>query len=295
MYDDNFRSPGSSDLSQDSYFAYMDEISQYKLLSIDEEISLFQRIQNGDDVARDLFIKSNLRLVVKQARKFYSPGSNQLLDLIQDGNIGLLKAVEQFDPTRGCKFSTYAVYHINKAIQCSSCRTGLPIVIPQKKMSLINRMKFSIDRFEIENGTKPTCAELSARLDVPEDVIKELMPFVYAPVSLHSQINEGEDDRELLDVFSEHYDDGDREAESALMINETREEFRNIVFEALSDREAYILSSRNGLFGFLIKDVAQLSLELHISKQAVRQAEARSIAKLKKYLLSMEKSLADFI
>lgn len=281
-------------VSQNAYFAYLDEISQYKLLSVEEEITLFQKIQNGDSVAKDLFVKSNLRLVIKVAKTYFCPGYNSLLDLIQEGNLGLLKAVDGYDPTKGCKFSTYAIPQINKAIQRSSCRTGLPLELPTQKISLINKMRFFIDRFEIENGQKPCYEDVADHLNVSVKVVIELMPYISSSVSLHSKVKENVDDRELIDIFDAHYENEPTSVENSFIINETRNELRAVIEEVLNEKEIYIIYSRWGLANTTIKSVAELSEELNMSKQGVRQCEERAIAKLKRHLLSLNKSFSDF-
>lgn len=283
------------DVNQAAYYAYLDEISRYKLLTPDEEISLFMRIQGGDDVARDLFIKSNLRLVVKQAKKYYVPGYNQLLDLIQEGNIGLLKAVDMYDPLRGCKFGTCAVYYINKAILGAPCRSGLPLEVPQPKVALINKIRFVIDGWEAEHGRKPTLHEIASQVRISIEQIRELVPLFSPAVSLHSKIQEGVDDRELIDVFDEHYSNDSDDLENSCIIKETRAEFRRIILELLGEKEAYILMSRWGFAGYPEKDVPTLARELGMTFQGIRQSEARSKMKIKRHLLSMDKSLEDFI
>ena len=282
------------DLMQNAYYAYLDEISRYKLLTQDEEISLFMRIQDGDSVARDLFIKSNLRLVVSQARKYYIPGNNQLFDLIQDGNVGLLKAIEQYDPLRGYKFSTYAVYHINKAIQAGSCRTIIPVNIPQQKLSLIFAIRNALDVLEIVSGFKSSPEELAKFLNVPVHHVQAVLPFVFYPVSLNSPFEDGASDKTPIDVFDEYYNNDADDTEKAFIINETRKEIERIIKEALGEKEAYILLSRWGIAGRAIKDVATLAEELKMSHQGIRQSEARSLIKLKKYFASMNLSLSDF-
>lgn len=284
-------------ISQNSYFCYLSEISKYKLLSLDEEISLFQRIQDGDNVAKDLFIKSNLRLVLKEAKKYYVPGHNDLLDLIQEGNMGLIRAVDQFDLTKGCKFSTYAVYVINKAIQSAPLRSGLPLEIPQNKLALINKIRRAIDTFESQNGRKPSYAELSSILKVSSDSIVAMMPFITTTVSLNTKLNQeqGENSKEVIDVFDEYYREEPEDPETTFIVNETKDAFRDIINEVLNDKEKTILFSRWGLFDSPVKDVATLAAELNMTKQGIRQCEERSIGKLKRHLLSLNKSLLDFI
>lgn len=286
--------PDNFDVSQNAYFAYLDEISQYKLLSAEEEILLFQKIQNGDSVSKDLFIKSNLRLVVKVAKKYFSPGYNTLLDLIQEGNLGLLKAVDGYDPTKGCKFSTYAIPQINKAIQRSSCRTGLPLELPTQQISLINKIRFFIDRFETENGQKPCIEDIADRLQIPVKKVIELIPYVSPSVSLHSKIKDDIDERELIDVFEAYYDNEPTSTENSFIINETRNEVQALVKEVLNEKEIYVVYSRRGLSNTPVKDVATLAEELGMSKQGVRQCEQRAIEKLKRHLLTLNKSFLDF-
>lgn len=283
------------DVNQNAYFAYLDEIAKYKLLSADEEITLFQRILDGDRVAKDLFVNSNLRLVVKVAKKYFNPGYNNLLDLIQEGNLGLIKAVDGYDPSKGCKFSTYAIPQINKAIQRSSCRTGLPVELPVQKISLINKIRFFSNRFETENGRKPSCEDIAEHFDVSVKKIVELIPFISSSISLHSKVQDDVDERELIDVFDAYYTTDATEVENSVIINEMKSEFQTIIRELLTEKEVYILFSRWGLADTPTKDVATLAEELGMSKQGVRQSEERSIVKLQKRLLSLNKSLEDFV
>lgn len=287
----------NAEVCQSSYFAYLNEIGKYKLLSVDEEVLLFQKIAAGDNVAKELFIKSNLRLVVKIAKKYYVPGYNDLLDLIQEGTIGLIKAVERFDISRGCKFSTYAVHTINKAVQQAPLRSGLPIELSAAKLALVAKIKTAISSFEENNERKPTTMELSSILSVPVKQITELMPFIISSISLNDKISNGEfdSDKEIIDVFEEYYKDEASESENALIVKETREELRSIISEVLNEKETYIIYSMWGLSNAPVKEVSVLATELNMSKQGIRQCEERARLKLRKHLLSLNKSLSDFI
>lgn len=287
----------TADVCQNAYFAYLNEIGKYKLLSADEELVLFQKISAGDNVAKDLFIKSNLRLVVKIAKKYYVPGYNDLLDLIQEGTIGLIKAVERFDISRGRKFSTFAFYTINKAIQQAPLRSGLPLGLSAAKVGLVAKIKTAIASFEEENERKPSTMELSSVLRVPAKHIAELMPFVVSSLSLNDKIgnNETGSEKEIIDVFEEYYSDDSSDIEEDFIAKETREELRGVIAEVLNKKETYIIYSRWGLSNAPIKEVSELAAELNMSKQGVRQCEERARAKLSKYLLSHNSSLSDFI
>lgn len=283
------------DVCQSSYFAYLNEINQYKVLTVDEEISLFQKIEAGDDVAKDLFIKSNLKLVVKEAKKYHVPGYNDLLDLIQEGNLGLIQAVENFDLSKGCKFSTYAVYVINKAIQRTPSRSGLPVEIPPHKLALINKMRHTIFSFKSDRDRNPSVEELSGILNVPIDKIVALMPFLSSNISLHRKLGDNGSDKEIIDVFEDYYQEESTDAENVFIAKEARTELRKLLSEFLNKKEIYILYSRWGLANFPVKDVATLASELNMSKQGIRQCEERALAKLRKHFLSLNKSLSDFL
>lgn len=294
LYEDNKKRNAAifpNNKEQDLLYAYLNDISQYKVLTADEEVALFERISAGDDVAKDLFIKSNLRLVVKEAKKYYFPQYNELVDLIQEGNMGLLRALDGFDPSKGCKFSTYAVYHINKAIQRSSCRSGLPLNVPQNVLSLINKLRFTIERIEAETGTVPSCSDLASRLNIRVEKVKELLPFATPSVSLYSQISEN-DDRAFIDVFTEEYAEED-DVEQVIIAADTKEQFQSLLSQALDERDLYVLCSRYGLFGSPIKNIIDLAAELNITKQGVQKVAERAIVKLKKYLLSLGLSIED--
>lgn len=291
------RETDSAEVRENSYFAYLNEIGKYKVLSVEEEIELFQKILAGDNVAKELFITSNLRLVIAVAKKYYVPGYNDLLDLIEEGNIGLIKAVERFDITRGCKFSTFAIYKINKAIQQAPLRSGLPVELSASKLALVSKIKHAIFSFEEENERKPSTIELSSILNIPVKRITEMMPFVLSSISLNNKVDNSELDSntEIIDVFDKYYQDGSSDLETALIAKETREELRSLIAEALNEKEIYIISSRYGLSNMPIKAVSELATELNMSKQGVRQCEERARMKLKKHLLSLNKTFSDFI
>lgn len=288
-------SADNSDVGQNPYFAYLNEINQYKVLTPEEEASLFQKIAAGDNAAKDLFVKSNLKLVVKQAKKYYIPGYNDLLDLIQEGNLGLLKAVENFDPSKGCKFSTYAVYRINKAIQLTPSRLGLPVEIPPHMHALTIKTKHTISNFKALNSRPPSVDEIAEELGVPPDKIRPLLPFLSSQASLNQKLGDNSNAKELLDVFDEYYKEEASDVENTVIANETKAEFRKIICATLNDKEAYILYSRWGLANTPIKGVSVLAAELGMSAQGVRQCEERAVSKLRKTLLNLNKNLSDFI
>lgn len=287
----------NTEVCQNAYFAYLNEIGKYKLLSADEEVLLFQKIAAGDNVAKELFIKSNLRLVVREANKYYVPGYNDRLDLIQEGTLGLIKAVERFDVSRGCKFSTYAKYTINKAIQKAPSRSGLPLELSPAKLSLISKIKTIIFSFEDNNERKPTTMELASMLSVSVKKIEEMMPFIISSMSLNEKISNDEldSDKEIIDVFEEYYEDELSDVENTFILKETREELQSIISEVLNKKEIYIIYSRWGLFYSPVKEVSELAEELGMSKQGVRQCEERARAKLLKHLLSLNKTFSDFM
>lgn len=287
----------NTDVCQNAYFAYLNEISKYKLLSTDEEIVLFQKIEAGDNVAKELFIKSNLRLVVNVAKKYFVPGYNDLLDLIEEGTLGLIKAVERFDISQGCKFSTYARYKINKAIQSAPLRLGLPVELSAANLALIAKIKNTIYSFEENNERKPTAIELSNILNISVKQIEVLMPFIVSSISLNEKIgnNEFDSDKEFIDVFEEYYSDDSSDTENSFIAKETKKELRNVLTEVLNKKEIYIIYSRWGIFNTPIKEISELATELNMSKQGVRQCEERARMKLRKHLLSLNKSFSDFI
>lgn len=272
--------------NKDAYHAYLNEISQYKLLTVDEEVELFLRIQNGDNVARQLFINSNLRLVVKQANVFYIPGVNDLMDLIQEGNIGLLKAIDRYDPTLGYRFSTYAVYLINNEIRRSSARAGLPVEVPPGYVSLVNQMRFVVNNFFELHGCRPTAYEIADQLDCSVNIIDALMPFVVSPFSLQQPVSTSPDDvRELEDFYTDYYNEETSIVEKELIADETKQEFYKLLNEVLTEKERLILRLRWGLNNSQTMSIYDIAEEIGMSPQGVRQAELRAIQKLNKYLL----------
>lgn len=287
----------NAEVYQNACFAYLNEIGKYKLLSVDEEVLLFQKIEAGDNVAKDLFIKSNLRLVVSVAKKYFVPGYNDLLDLIQEGTIGLIRAVEQFDVSLGYKFSTFARYKIIKAVQQAPLRSGLPLELSAAKLALVAKIKAAISSFEESNERKPTTAEISNLLNVSVKQIAELLPFVVSSLSLNDKISNNDSDagKEVLDVFEEYYKDETSDVENVFIAKETKEELRSVISEVLNKKEIYIIYSRWGLSNAPIKEVSELAAELGMSKQGIRQCEERAREKLRKHFLSLNKSLSDFV
>ena len=282
------------DAYQDSYFAYLNEISRYDVLSSDEEITLIQKIQAGDNVSKALFINCNLRLVVKRAKLYYIPGYNDIRDLIQEGNIGLMAAIDKFDPSRGCRFSTYAVPKIDRAMQNLPSRYGHPLEIPRNKLSLIHKIRYTIEDFERLHDRKPSTSEISNILNIHVEKINSLMPFVFQFLSLSAKVINDGAQREYIDFFEEYYKEETSDVELEIIHKESKDELYSAINTVLNDKEKYILYSRWGLAETPIKSVDELATELGMSIQGVRQSEQRSIAKLNKYLLSINRSFSDF-
>ena len=220
---------------------YLKEIGRVPLLSAEEEIELAQRMSQGDSYAKKRLSEANLRLVVSIAKKYVGRGM-QFLDLIQEGNLGLIKAVEKFDYTKGFKFSTYATWWIRQAITRAIADQARTIRIPVHMVETITKVKKVSSQLLHENGHDPTAEEIALKLEMPVERVREIMRIAQDPVSLETPIGE-EEDSHLGDFIPD--DDAPAPAEAASLI--LLKEQLNDVLATLTDREAKVLKLRFGL------------------------------------------------
>ena len=189
---------------------YLKQMGAIRMLSRDEELDLAEKAQNGDLDARQKLVEANLRLVVSIAKK-YSKSSLELLDLIQEGNLGLMKAADKFEYKRGFKFSTYATWWIRQGITRAIADTGRTIRLPVHMVETVNKMFASIKQFVQENGYEPNLQELSKEMKMPIKKIKEAIQAAKIPISLETQVNSDNDDSRLGDLLEDetmsHYSD----------------------------------------------------------------------------------------
>ena len=266
---------------------YLKEIGKIDLLSTEEETELAKRIADGDEEAKKRMVESNLRLVVSVAKHYLGRGM-QLLDLIQEGNMGLLKAVEKFDYTKGYKFSTYATWWIRQSITRAVADQARTIRIPVHMVETINRVSRASRALVQQLGREPTLSEISTELGVSEDKIAEVMKIAQDPVSLETPVGE-EDDSHLGDFISD--DEATEPAESA-SYNMLRQQLGEVM-QTLSPRECKVLRLRFGLEDGRAHTLEEVGKEFDVTRERVRQIEAKALRKLRHP--SRSKILKDFL
>lgn len=266
---------------------YLKEIGRVPLLSAEEEIELAQRMTQGDSYAKKRLSEANLRLVVSIAKKYVGRGM-QFLDLIQEGNLGLIKAVEKFDYTKGFKFSTYATWWIRQAITRAIADQARTIRIPVHMVETITKVKKISSQLLHENGHDPTADEIAEKLEMPVDRVREIMRIAQDPVSLETPIGE-EEDSHLGDFIPD--DDAPAPAESASLI--LLKEQLNDVLSTLTDREAKVLKLRFGLEDGRSRTLEEVGKEFDVTRERIRQIEAKALRKLRHP--SRSKKVKDFL
>ena len=266
---------------------YLKEIGKIPLLSAEEEIELAKRISEGDEEAKKRMIEANLRLVVSVAKHYLGRGM-QLLDLIQEGNMGLLKAVEKFDYTKGYKFSTYATWWIRQSITRAVADQARTIRIPVHMVETINRVSRISRSLVQELGREPTLDEISDALGIPQEKIAEVMKIAQDPVSLETPVGE-EDDSHLGDFIPDS--DVTEPAESA-SYNMLRQQLTEVM-QTLSPRECKVLRLRFGMEDGRAHTLEEVGKEFDVTRERVRQIEAKALRKLRHP--SRSKLLKDFL
>ena len=266
---------------------YLKEIGKIPLLSSEEEMELAKRISEGDENAKKRMVEANLRLVVSVAKHYLGRGM-QLLDLVQEGNMGLLKAVEKFDYTKGYKFSTYATWWIRQSITRAVADQARTIRIPVHMVETINRVSRTSRALVQELGREPTLAEISQYLGISEEKIAEVMKIAQDPVSLETPVGE-EDDSHLGDFIPDS--DVKEPAESA-SYNMLRQQLTEVM-QTLSPRECKVLRLRFGLEDGRAHTLEEVGKEFDVTRERVRQIEAKALRKLRHP--SRSKILKDFL
>ena len=273
--------------TEDPVRMYLKEIGNVPLLSTEEEVALAQRVEAGDESAKKQLIEANLRLVVSIAKKYVGRGM-PFLDLIQEGNMGLMKAVDKFDYSKGFKFSTYATWWIRQAITRGIADTGRTIRVPVHMVETINKTLRMTRTLLQELGREPTPEEVADRLGVPVARVREVLKISRDPVSLDTPIGE-EDDSHLGDFIE---DDSALSPADSAAFSMLREEL-STALESLTDRERQVVQLRFGLVDGRARTLEEVGKEFNVTRERIRQIEAKELRKLRHP--SRSKRLRDFL
>ncbi len=265
---------------------YLREIGQIPLLNYEEEIELAQKVLEGDDDAKQKLIESNLRLVVSIAKKHTNRGL-KMLDLIQEGNMGLMKAVEKFEYEKGFKFSTYATWWIRQAITRAIADQGRTIRIPVHMIETINKIKKESRIILQETGKEPTAEELSKKLELPVDKVKDILEMNQDPISLETPVG-SEEDSELGDFVEDDKFLNPYDATTRVLLKEQLDE----VLKTLNEREEKVLRYRYGLDDGSPKTLEEVGKIFNVTRERIRQIEVKALRKLRHP--SRRKKLEDY-
>lgn len=272
---------------EDPVRMYLKEIGKIPLLGMEDEVELAKKMELGDPEARKRLAESNLRLVVSIAKRYVGRGM-QFLDLIQEGNLGLIKAVEKFDYTKGYKFSTYATWWIRQAITRAIADQAITIRIPVHMVETINRLVRTSRQLLQELGREPTTEEIAARLDLPVERVSEIMKMSQEPVSLETPIGE-EEDSHLGDFIQ---DDNVLVPQDAAAFTLLHEQLMEVLL-TLTEREQKVLRLRFGLDDGRPRTLEEVGKQFNVTRERIRQIEAKALRKLRHP--SRSKKLKDYL
>lgn len=272
---------------EDPVRMYLKEIGKIPLLGMEDEVELAKKMELGDPEARKRLAESNLRLVVSIAKRYVGRGM-QFLDLIQEGNLGLIKAVEKFDYTKGYKFSTYATWWIRQAITRDIADQARTIRIPVHMVETINRLVRTSRQLLQELGREPTTEEIAARVDLPVERVSEIMKMSQEPVSLETPIGE-EEDSHLGDFIQ---DDNVLVPQDAAAFTLLHEQLMEVLL-TLTEREQKVLRLRFGLDDGRPRTLEEVGKQFSVTRERIRQIEAKALRKLRHP--SRSKKLKDYL
>lgn len=266
---------------------YLKDIGRVPLLSADEEIQLAQHMQDGDEAAKKRLSEANLRLVVSIAKRYVGRGM-LFLDLIQEGNLGLMKAVEKFDYQKGFKFSTYATWWIRQSITRAIADQARTIRIPVHMVETINKLIRVSRQLLQEYGREPLPEEIAEEMGIPEEKVREIIKIAQEPVSLETPIGE-EEDSHLGDFIPDDDAPAPADAASHTLLRETLGD----VLDSLTPREEKVLRLRFGLEDGRSRTLEEVGKEFNVTRERIRQIEAKALRKLRHP--SRSKKLKDFL
>ena len=285
--DDGSMEGGDALSIDDPVKVYLKEIGRVPLLTPEEEVDLAIKIADGDLDAKKRLSEANLRLVVSIAKRYLGRGM-QFLDLIQEGNLGLIKAVEKFDYTKGFKFSTYATWWIRQAITRAIADQARTIRIPVHMVETINKVKKVSTQILHEQGHEPTAEEVAEKLDMSVDKVREILRVAQEPVSLETPIGE-EEDSHLGDFIPDSDTPAPADEASHALLKEQLQE----VLSTLTPREAKVLKLRFGLEDGKSRTLEEVGQEFAVTRERIRQIEAKALRKLRHP--SRSKKLKDYL
>ncbi len=266
--------------ADDSVRLYLREIGKIPLLSADEETELAKQIVKGDRKAKDKMVEANMRLVVSIAKRYSGRGLD-FLDLIQEGNTGLLRAVEKFDPEKGFKFSTYATWWIRQAITRAIADQARTIRIPVHMVETINKVLRTTRKLTTELNREPTTAEIAKELDMDVDKIEYVMRIKQDIASLDASVGRDGDDEDS--VLGDFVEDEERISPEDSAANQILKEQLAEIISTLSDREQKIIKMRFGIGGERPHTLEEVGYEFSVTRERIRQIEAKALSKLRKH------------
>jgi RNA polymerase primary sigma factor len=276
------------DIADDSVRLYLREIGKIPLLNAEEELALAQRVVAGDKRAKDKMAEANMRLVVSIAKRYVGRGLD-LLDLIQEGNTGLLRAVEKFDPDKGFKFSTYATWWIRQAITRAIADQARTIRIPVHMVETINKLLRTQRRLTQELNREPTNEEIAKEMEIEVEKVEHIMKIKQDISSLDASVRDDEEDSVLADFI----EDEDTISPEESATNQLLKEHVKDMLGALTEREQKILKLRFGLEDGKSHTLEEVGQEFSVTRERIRQIEAKALAKLRKH--KDAKKLHDYI
>lgn len=267
---------GESIHTDDAVRSYFKKIGKISLLSKEEELDLARRIELGDEQAKELMISSNLRLVVSVAKRYASGSNMSLLDLIQEGNIGLIKAVEKFDYSKGFKFSTYAIWWIRQAITRAIGDQSKTIRIPAHMNELMNHVRKAGKQFIAEKGKEPTIEDLAVMMDLPPERLEDIQKYYGDTLSLDTPIGDSYDS-----VIMDFVEDDRIPEQFASVEQEMLAEQLASILRDLPEREQQILRLRFGLKDGQTHTLEEVGIVFNVTRERIRQIEARALKRIR--------------